>query len=108
MSQQQQSARPPAVPAAAAVPPAPNKAIAGADFETWLEHFYNECGREVTLAYTTLNQMKNWAVLIVAAVVSAVVAVQRTGLGQPQNDVAVYIGALIAYIFTLRFFVRAI
>lgn len=82
--------------------------VEAADFEKWLEHFYKECGREVTLAYTTLNQMKNWAVLIVAAVVSAVVAVQRSTLGDPRNDLSVYIGALIAYIFTLRFFVRAI
>jgi hypothetical protein len=105
---QQQTAPPLAISEDGGVPKVASKVAAGADFDSWIEHFYKECGREVTLAYTTLNQMKNWAVLIVAAVVSAVVAVQRTGLGQPQNDVAVYVGALIAYIFTLRFFVRAI
>src|SRR6266436_4969605 len=105
---QQQGSSPPTAPVAAPISGSTGKAVAADGFDQWLEHFYKECGREVTLAYTTLNQMKNWAVLIVAAVVSAVVAVQRTGLGQPQNDVAMYIGALIAYVFTLRFFVRAV
>jgi hypothetical protein len=108
MNQKEEAAPTSAVPVAKAPSAIELKTVESPDFEGWLEHFYKECGREVTLAYTTLNQMKNWAVLIVAAVVSAVVAVQRTGLGQPQNDVAVYIGALIAYVFTLRFFVRAV
>src|SRR5574341_1741574 len=38
--------------------------------QKWLEAFYKECGREVTLAYTTLNQMKNWAMIVVAAAIS--------------------------------------
>ena len=37
---------------------------------TWLHDFYKECGREATLAYTTLNQMKNWAMVIAAAALS--------------------------------------
>lgn len=82
------------------------------DFEKWLEHFYKECGREVTLAYTTLNQMKNWAVLVVAAVVSAVVALskaQSSTQGAPASlNLIVYAGSLIVYVFVLRFFIRAI
>lgn len=38
--------------------------------KAWVETFYRECGREVTLAYTTLNQMKNWAMTVVAAALS--------------------------------------
>jgi hypothetical protein len=108
MNQDEQRPSTPAVPADQPQQPSGPKANEASGFDDWLEHFYKECGREVTLAYTTLNQMKNWAVLVVAAVVSAVVATQKTSLGDPHNDLAVYIGALIAYIFTLRFFVRAI
>jgi hypothetical protein len=86
----------------------PNVPIESPDFTDWLEHFYKECGREVTLAYTTLNQMKNWAVLIVGAIVSAVVAVQKSTASGQNNDIPIYFGAVIAYVFTLRFFVRAI
>jgi uncharacterized membrane protein len=85
---------------------------AGNAFDKWLEHFYKECGREVTLAYTTLNQMKNWAVLIVAAVISAVVSLNKTStsVSQPSHgsELAIYAGSLIVYVFVLRFFVRAI
>lgn len=105
MNQKEQSA-----PAPEAKPPA--EVIAGAkespEFGDWLEHFYKECGREVTLAYTTLNQMKNWAMLIVAAVVSAVVAMKKSPTNSSADDLPVYVGALVAYVFTLRFFVRAI
>lgn|GEM_PF-3030878 len=85
------------------VPPTPS-----ADFEKWLEHFYKECGREVTLAYTTLNQMKNWAVLIVAAVVSAVVSLNKANPASSDSELAIYSGSLIVYVFVLRFFIRAI
>jgi hypothetical protein len=84
-------------------------AIESPEFDQWIEHFYKECGREVTLAYTTLNQMKNWAVLIVAAVVSAVLALQKlVATDAAPNDLPIFIGAIISYVFTLRFFVRAI
>lgn len=71
----------------------------------WLKHFYKECGREVTLAYSTLNQMKNWAMIIAGAVLSGLSfgAVSRT-----YPNERMFIGVVIAYAFTLRFFVRAI
>lgn len=80
-----------------------------AGFEKWLENFYKECGREVTLAYTTLNQMKNWAVAIVAAVLSAVVALSKSGSVPPNaQNLLIFFGAAVAYVFALRFFVRAV
>jgi hypothetical protein len=80
-----------------------------ADFDKWLESFYKECGREVTLAYTTLNQMKNWAVAIVAAVLSAVVALSKSGeIPQNSQELLIFFGAAVAYVFALRFFVRAV
>jgi hypothetical protein len=79
----------------------------------WLDNFYRECGREVTLAYTTLNQMKNWAMAIIAASISAGVAFARpsatTSLSADvSTSLPVFLVAAIAYIFNLRFFFRAI
>ena len=71
----------------------------------WLEHFYGECGREVTLAYTTLNQMKNWAMIIAGAVLSGLSFGAASGKYPTET---MFIGVVIAYAFTLRFFVRAI
>jgi hypothetical protein len=108
MNQKEESSRVPAVPASEPGSATGQKPTEAADFEKWLEHFYKECGREATLAYTTLNQMKNWAVLIVGAIVSAVVAMQRSNRSAETNDIPIYFAAVIAYVFTLRFFVRAI
>ncbi len=81
--------------------------------EKWIEHFYKECGREVTLAYTTLNQMKNWAMVIVGAFISAVVSLSKADTAGRQNGetittIPVLIVAVIAYVFSLRFYIRAI
>jgi hypothetical protein len=84
-----------------AILPPPSTAI---DSE-WLSHFYKECGREVTLAYSTLNQMKNWAMIIAGAVISGVSFAQGS-LNYPNESM--FIGIIIAFAFTLRFFVRAI
>lgn len=79
------------------------------DFEKWIEHFYKECGREATLANTMRIQMTNWAMVIVAAFISAAVT-----LGRPSADakstvsLGMYAAAVGAYVFNLRFFVRAI
>lgn len=76
----------------------------------WLRDFYRECGREVTLAYTTLNQMKNWAIVVDGAIIAAVGAIARYGDSVPQvtPGFALFLGASIALVFTLRYYVRAI
>lgn len=73
--------------------------------EKWLEAFYKECGREITLAYTTLNQMKNFAMVAVAAAISGV-AFSRDAQRFP--DDRMFVGIVIVYVFVLRFFFRAI
>jgi hypothetical protein len=85
-------------------------ATGGGDFDKWIENFYKECGREATLAYTTLNQMKNWAMLIVAAFVSAVVTLARPSESQITDAarVGMHAAAVMAYVFNVRFFIRAI
>jgi hypothetical protein len=72
--------------------------------EEWLHDFYKECGRETTLAYTTLNQMKNWAMIVAAAALSGM------SFGSKSSDFPtpiMFAGAVIVYTFILRFFVRA-
>lgn len=92
-------------------PPAPAEATLN---DTWLHDFYKECGREITLAYTTLNQMKNWAIAVQAAIITAVASFGRSPLSPGDAAAgahlgfAVVAGAALAYLFTLRFFVRAI
>lgn len=73
--------------------------------DEWLKAFYAQCGREVTLAYTTLNQMKNWAMLITAAAISAL-AFGTSAANYPNAEMLV--GVVVIYTFTLRFFIRAI
>src|SRR5712692_7801530 len=73
--------------------------------ENWLHDFYKECGREATLAYTTLNQMKNWAMVIAAAAISGL------SFGNKSSEYPtpiMFAGSVIVYTFILRFFVRAI
>ena len=73
--------------------------------QKWLEAFYRECGREVTLAYTTLNQMKNWAMIVVAAAISGLSFGTTAGT---YPNVSMFVGTVIVYTFVLRFYVRAI
>jgi len=68
----------------------------------------------VTLAYTTLNQMKNWAITVQGAIIAAVAAFNKanpaaaTDSSQSALAFPVAIGSVLAYVFTLRLFVRAI
>src|SRR6266566_2320605 len=71
----------------------------------WVENLYNECGREITLAYTTLNQMKNWAIVIAGAILSGLAFGSAAGT-YPNKPMIV--GVVVAFAFTLRFFIRAI
>jgi hypothetical protein len=72
--------------------------------ETWLQNFYKECGRELSLAYGTLNQDTNWAMIIVAALISGLAL--KAPAGAP--DGLIVVGVAVAYAIILRFFVRAI
>ena len=71
----------------------------------WLEAFYKECGREVTLAYTTLNQMKNWAMIVVAAAISGL---SFGTAADKYPNVPMFVGTVVVYTFVLRFYLRAI
>lgn len=71
----------------------------------WVDTFYKECGREVTLAYTTLNQMKNWAMTVAAAALSGL-AFGASSSTYPNKYM--FVGVVIVYVFVLRFYIRAI
>jgi len=71
----------------------------------WIDTFYKECGREVTLAYTTLNQMKNWAMTVAAAALSGL-AFGASSASYPNKYM--FVGVAIVYVFVLRFYIRAI
>jgi hypothetical protein len=73
--------------------------------EDWLQSFYKECGREATLAYTTLNQMKNWAMIVAAAAISGL-SFSTSATTYP--NVPMFLGVVLVYVFVLRFYVRAI
>jgi hypothetical protein len=85
--------------------PAPNLGAITPLNDKWLEAFYKECGREITLAYTTLNQMKNFAMIAVAAAISGI-AFSKDADRFP--DERMFVGVVIVYVFVLRFFFRAI
>jgi hypothetical protein len=73
--------------------------------ERWLDAFYKECGREVTLAYTTLNQMKNWGMIVAAAAISGL---SFGTAAEKYPNVPMFVGTVVVYAFVLRFYVRAI
>jgi len=77
------------------------------DDDKWLDSFYRECGREITLAYTTLNQMKNWAMVVAAAAISGLSFSSSAQQNQYPN-IPMFVGTVIVYVFVLRFYIRAI
>jgi hypothetical protein len=94
--------------------PPPSAEFVHSNNDDWVRDFYKECGREATLAYTTLNQMKNWAITVQGAIIAAVAAFSK-GSAPSAGDAAdlrlalpMAFGSVLAYVFTLRFFVRAI
>src|ERR1700722_6864469 len=53
----------------------------------FLDTFYRECGREVTLAYTVLNQTNTWAITFSAAAIAPLIAlVKKEATGEYTFD----------------------
>lgn len=79
--------------------------------DEWLKLFYTEVGREISLAYTTLNQMKNFAVIAVAALVGGVASISGLMATSPDKTLfytGLFVGACATHLFVVRFFVRSI
>lgn len=75
----------------------------------FLKEFYKECGREITLAFTTLNQMKNWAIVVTAALLATFSAIWKNSTSEDQSPVflAGLIAASLSLLLNIRFFIRA-
>ncbi len=77
----------------------------------WLEQFYEECGREVSLAYNVLNQTNNWGVTIAAAVVAAGLLDSIRLVGAKLEifypTIPHWYLVIFAWVIMVRFFVRS-
>lgn len=78
---------------------------------SFLEKFYTECGREVSLAYNVLNQTNSWGITIVIAVLATSLfsALKLNGSSWHflyPTIVHWYI-VIVSWIIVLRFFVRS-
>lgn len=77
----------------------------------WLEQFYKECGREVTLAYNVVNQANNWGITIAAAVVTAgfldSIKVINNKVEYTYPTLLHWYLVIIAWVVMVRFFVRS-
>lgn len=77
----------------------------------WLEKFYTECGREVSLAYNVLNQSDTWGVTLVAAIL----ATSFIGAVRVENGVVTllyptsihWFYVIGGWVIMLRFFTRS-
>lgn len=78
----------------------------------WLNNFYKECGREVSLAYNVLNQTNNWAITLITAVLATgfIGSVRFDSNGVMNfNYPTIYHWAfiIVAWIINIRFFMRS-
>lgn len=77
----------------------------------WLEKFYTECGREVSLAYTVLNYTNNWGVTLGAGVLAtgflSAVKLESTGIKIVYPTTVHWFFVIFSWIVMIRFFVRS-
>jgi hypothetical protein len=77
----------------------------------WIESFYKECGREVSLAYNVLNQTNTWGVTLGSAVLTAgLLGAIKVGEGNiyfNYPNIYQWYFVIVAWIIMLRFFVRS-
>src|SRR5205085_1120241 len=77
----------------------------------WLERFYAECGREITLSYTVLNQANTWTTTLFAALVAAIAINGADYNSNPPTlyypNLILWFYAVLSWVVMLRFFVRA-
>jgi len=77
----------------------------------WLKQFYDQCGREVSLAYNVLNQTNNWGITLASAVITlALVDAVRTDRSSPTlvyPTIYHWLAVILAWTIMVRFFVRS-
>jgi len=77
----------------------------------WIESFYKECGREVSLAYNVLNQTNTWGVTLGSAVLTAgflgAIKLEVGHIYFNYPNIYQWYFVIVAWIIMLRFFVRS-
>lgn len=77
----------------------------------WIEKFYSECGREVSLAYNVLNYTNNWGVTLATAVIAialiSTVGIRDSGIVLRYPTTVHWFVVIVAWIIMSRFFVRS-
>lgn len=78
---------------------------------SWVEKLYQECGREVSLAYNTFNHTNNWGITLATGIVATVfIASIKSVEGQitiVYPNIAYWFAVIIAWVIMIRFFVRS-
>jgi len=78
---------------------------------SWVEKFYTECGREVSLAYNTFNQTNHWGITLVTGIVAlAFITSIKYVEGELKivyPNIAYWFVVIVAWIIMIRFFVRS-
>jgi hypothetical protein len=78
---------------------------------SWVEELYQECGREVSLAYNTFNHTNNWGITLATGIVAVVfITAIRSVEGQITviyPNIAYWFAVIIAWVIMTRFFVRS-
>jgi len=78
---------------------------------SWVEKFYTECGREVSLAYNTFNHTNNWGITLATGIVGIVfIAAIRSVQGEVTiiyPNVAYWFVVILAWVIMTRFFIRS-
>ena len=78
---------------------------------TWIEKFYEECGREVSLAYNTFNQTNNWGITLATGIVTLAFITSTKYVDDKvvitYPNIAHWFVVIIAWVIMTRFFVRS-
>ena len=78
---------------------------------SWVRQFYQECGREVSLAYNVFNHTNSWGLTLTTGIV-AVVFLTAIGINGSQvtfryPNIAYWYAIIVAWIIMVRFYVRS-
>ena len=77
----------------------------------WIEDFYKECGREVSLAYNVLNHSNNWGVTLTAAILATgflgAIEINNGQITFHYPTIIHWFYIILAWIIMIRFFVRS-
>jgi hypothetical protein len=78
---------------------------------SWVEEFYKECGREVSLAYNTFNHTNNWGITLATGIVAIVFIAAIKSVGGEITiiypNLAYWLVVVVAWVIMTRFFIRS-